>query len=344
MNRNCCDFISKRDAVMLQGFAVSLMVWHHLFGFPDRISVPYFLPLDRIGHLETLLSYFGRICIAMFAFLSGYGIQKKVLSNLNQQKCGLRYTYRTVANHLLKFYSRYWVVFFVFFPIGIILTVYPFNFVHFFKGVLGLTTAYNAEWWYIVSYLRVMLLFPILNLLMDFEEKGGTVIFHIVTLFAILGVVLLCEFSSMDATYVVLLYFLEGMYFVRASLFSKIDKFISVPKMPVGFVLIALVFLLRTKGISDYLLVPFMIMGSVMLFNSKIMVWANRVLSVVGRYSTYVWLTHTFFGYYYFQAFTYFPRYSWLIFTWCMILCLIFGILAEIFLKLIKRRDAESRS
>ena len=71
------SFISQKESVMLQGFAVSLMVWHHLFGFPDRVSVPYVLTFDAFFHIETLASYFGRICIAVFAFCSGYGMEKK---------------------------------------------------------------------------------------------------------------------------------------------------------------------------------------------------------------------------------------------------------------------------
>lgn len=81
-------FISQQDAVMLQGFAVSLMVWHHLFGFPERISAPYVLVFDFLFHIETLASYFGRICISVFAFCSGYGMQIKTLSTGGGQALG----------------------------------------------------------------------------------------------------------------------------------------------------------------------------------------------------------------------------------------------------------------
>ena len=53
------EFISKSDAVIIQSVAVMLMVWHHLFGFPDRINVPYMLLFDSFFHIETILSYFG---------------------------------------------------------------------------------------------------------------------------------------------------------------------------------------------------------------------------------------------------------------------------------------------
>lgn len=66
---------------MIQGIAVTLMVIHHLLGFPERISVQYYHVLDfSFFHFETMLGYFGRICIAIFAFNSGYGIMKKMNS------------------------------------------------------------------------------------------------------------------------------------------------------------------------------------------------------------------------------------------------------------------------
>lgn len=88
---------------MLQGFAVSLMVWHHLFGFPERVNVPYILVFDSLFHIETLASYFGRICIAVFAFCSGYGMEKKALSEENKGLTSIAKNYGYTITHLLKF-------------------------------------------------------------------------------------------------------------------------------------------------------------------------------------------------------------------------------------------------
>ena len=55
----------------------------------------------------------------------------------------------------------------------------------------------------------------------------------------------------------------------------------------------------------------------------------GAVLKVVGRYSTYIWLTHTFFAYYYFQKLCFAPYCSWLIFAWCLLLSALSGIVLE---------------
>ena len=57
------------------------------------------------------------------------------------------------------------------------------------------------------------------------------------------------------------------------------------------------------------------------------------VFGFIGKYSTYVWLVHTFFAYYFFQAVTFFPKYSILVFLWCLALSLLAGILLDLMLK-----------
>ena len=320
MKRNSCEFISRQDTVLLQAVAVSRMVWHHLFGFPERIAVPYFLPL---GFVETLLAYFGKICVAMFAFLSGYGMQKKAGGA----------GYRDIWKHLLKFYRRYWAVFLVFVPLGLCLKVYGFQWKTMLKGVLGLTTAYNAEWWYITSYLKAMILFPLLRWAMDWAERRGAAAFHSLTL-ALLMVFLLTGFDNG------VVYLIEGMYFARTPIFGWLDKKIGLPQWITGGMLVGAVFVLRTLGVRDWLLVPAMIMGTALLVShSKVLAWFRPVLMFVGKYSTYIWLTHTFFAYYHFQKLTYLPWCSWLIFLWCMALCLVFGMAAEKVLAWIEKRQ-----
>lgn len=75
------QYISKNESIIIQSIAVMLMVFHHLFGFPERINSDYIIISDfSFLHIGTILSYFGRICIGIFAFNFGYGIYKKLNS------------------------------------------------------------------------------------------------------------------------------------------------------------------------------------------------------------------------------------------------------------------------
>lgn len=323
---------------MLQALAVMLMVWHHLFGFPDRINVPYVRVLDTFfsGKLavELYLAYFGRICIAVFAFSSGYGLRKKA-ANLST---GLLENYRTVLRQLLKFFSRYWVVFFMFIPLGFLLKVYPVDLRRFVKGALGNGAGYNGEWWYVATYAQVLLLFPVVTWLFDFIQKRMPALMHITM--SALAIVLFVR--KMDSALIsVLAYFVTGMYFASYPVFETVYSLMPQKtwlQMVAGIALFGVVFVLRFFEVPDYLLVALFVFSVMIIVKTE---WVTRflrpVLMFVGKYSTYIWLTHTFFGYYYFQKITFAPRYSWLIFLWCMVLSIASGMVLETLLSLITK-------
>lgn len=332
-------FISKSEAGMLQAVAVMLMVWHHLFGFPDRVAVPYVLVLDRFFPIETFMAYFGRICIAVFAFTSGYGMRKKIVSA--SKSTGILKNYRTVLLQLLKFLSRYWIVFMVFIPMGILMKVFPLDYRKFLQGVLGNGGGYNAEWWYVGYYVRFLLLFPILNFIADVIQKRIPVSMHVLMAMAVIAVLLWHDRIPKSSFIGVLLCFAEGMYFVDSKIFEKLYRpFTAKPwlRLVVGIVLFGVVFILRFKSIPDYVLVAVFVFSIMLICKTElIMHWLRPVMLFVGKYSTYIWLTHTFFGYYYFQKITFAPRASWLIFLWCMVLSIASGIVLEKMLTLITK-------
>ena len=145
------DYLDRDDSAALQGIAVILMVFHHLFGFPERISVPYRLIFLS---LESMLSYFGRICIPMLAFLSGYGFARKLdLKQAAGEKVSLITSYETIGKSLLSFFARYWLAFFTFVTYGLIAGVYSFDLKSYLKSMVGLNSSYNQEWWYTTVYL-----------------------------------------------------------------------------------------------------------------------------------------------------------------------------------------------
>jgi hypothetical protein len=317
-----------------------LMVWHHLFGFPERIGVPYVQVLDTLflGKLpvELYLAYFGRICVAVFAFSSGYGLRRKTMSFLHTR---ILDNYKIALRQLLKFFSRYWVVFFVFIPMGFLLKVYPVDLLKFAKGALGNGTGYNGEWWYVATYAQVLLVFPVVTWLFNLVQKWMPVLMHFIM--AALAVVLYVSGEINSGLINVLVYFVVGMYFASYQIFETLYRL--VPKktwlqMGTGIALFGVVFMLRFIGMPDYLLVALFVFSVMVIVKTG---WVTRfvqpALMFVGKYSTYIWLTHTFFGYYYFQKITFAPRYSWLIFLWCMALSIVSGIVLEGLLSLITK-------
>ena len=67
--------LSKNQSEQIKGLAIILMIVHHLFRFPSRIpngcSV-HFLS-DSLA-VEYQLAVFGKVCVVLFLFVSGYGL------------------------------------------------------------------------------------------------------------------------------------------------------------------------------------------------------------------------------------------------------------------------------
>jgi hypothetical protein len=316
------------------------MVFHHLFDFPDRIHVPYIslLNFSFIG-LESLLASFGRICVAIFAFNSGYGMRKSI-GDLHQYR--LLPGYKNMACRLWSFAQRFWIVLFVFVGIGLFTGAYNWDAITLLKSFLGRTFYYNAEWWYVAQYIRFLLIFPLLIIglkLIDRHSCGKRL--HSLFLLALIAATILLPESYRR---VYLICFLCGSFFASVPIFECLDKLLSKHKflyIILSSGLLGAVFVARAAifgGSYDFLFVPLFVFGFVGLLKCQpIRKVLGFVLHLPGKYSTYIWLTHTFFGYYLFQKITFFPRYSLLIFLWCMVLSIVSGWILESALTLIHK-------
>ena len=323
---------------MIHGIAAMLMVFHHLFGFPDRVNVPFVMLFDfSFLHVETILSYWGRICISMFAFCSGYGLCKLAFQNIYEKKNLIVSGYQMVISQLKKFYPRLWLVCFIFIPLGYLMGVYQFNAIIFLKSLIGISSFYNAEWWYTAYYLRFLLLFPILYSILVWvykQSKKCSTLIVFTAIFAITVFYILLPEKGFWSTF---LCFLMGMVVVAFDLFEmlyqlllKLGKWQYILSVTVGLLAVFARIVLKINCDYDYIVTPILIFCILVIMKSKLCSkYIKPPLTKLGKYSTYIWLTHTFFVYYYFQKLTYAPRYSTLIFIWCLFLSIASGILME---------------
>ena len=338
------QYISKNESMIIQSIAVMLMVFHHLFGFPERISSDYIIISNfSFFHIGTILSYFGRICIGMFAFNSGYGMYKKLNSYTYSSYFDvIKKGYSCTLRQLKNFYIRYWIVFIAFIPMGIMFGRYKFNLTEFVLSLFGLVSPYNLEWWYVKCYCIFLLIFPLLYLIDYVLCK----LMRSYVLFLVYGIALLIFavfnnkllFIENLNTY---LCFFSGMVCVSLNLFDNLKELylkIKWARYLIAVTVILLMVLVRsvvsTDCEYDFLFVPIFIFNICIVLKSSVFKkTVNKVLFIVGKYSMYIWLIHTFFAYYYFQNFTYFFRYSILIFIVCMLCSLACGIVLDFIYK-----------
>ena len=91
---------TKNDTLVAKGAAVILLLIHHLFYSVDY-NFSSFL-MSKEGWVD--LAKIGKVCVAMFLILSGYGLSK---SFEKYEKS----SYSFVQKHLLKLYTGFWIIF-----------------------------------------------------------------------------------------------------------------------------------------------------------------------------------------------------------------------------------------
>ncbi len=334
------SFISKQESYVIKAVAVMLMVFHHLFGFPERIVEEYYMVFDfSFLHIETIISYFGKICVGIFAFSSGYGMTKIAFNRMGENSKWLN-TLSTAGklswNSLRGFYLRYWLVCIVFISYGLFVGVYKQEPIKLLKCVLGLDYTYNGEWWYIKYFIVFLILFPVLCLVIKNINTCLYTILLVGTIIAYFVAIKNCPEERLENIIYFYVFFI-GMSIFKISLFDKLysvlKKYGTVFQILIGVLALGLAFCARSLVGDiemDFIIVPIFIFGIVIILKSGIVFnWIVSCLAFVGKYSTYIWLVHTFFADYFWQKQLYFFKYSTVIFVICLLLSLGVGIVLE---------------
>lgn len=271
-------------------------------------------------------------------------VYTKKLSSIYENKflANIKNGYVVIFKQAIKFLVRYWMVCALFIPLGYTLGVYSFDSISLLKCLIGVAFPYNAEWWYVNTYLTFLIYVPLFVAVEKVIYKYcSQVIVNVLYLFIFICGVALSKLSISD--YTVELCFVSGIACVSINVY---DKFyfslckVGTFKYILSIILVVTLALLRMiLGLGcnyDFICAPFFVFGIGVIIKCRLFTdCINRVLLFIGRYSTYVWLTHTFFAYYYFQPYLYWFRYSTIIFVICMICCIIVGIVCETLIMLI---------
>ena len=162
------NHLSIKDSNVLKGFALVLLLIHHLFGITSTIGL-----YDDyvVGNYELVneLGKRGKLCVAIFVFLSGYGLTRQA-----EQRGGIASICEFYKHRLLKLFINYWFIWLIFVPIGIFVfgrtleSSYVTNIgIKTVIDVLGLAYlfgyyGYNETWWFMSCIIVLYLIFPFL--------------------------------------------------------------------------------------------------------------------------------------------------------------------------------------
>lgn len=243
------------DSLKIKGVAILFMIFHHLFrlvNFSKGFDVDFF-PIT-IGRTAQIATFF-KICVPMFAFLSGYGLLASYKKMKNKDKFYIsRYlklmpvfwVVAIISYIFVQFYSNDFVN--IFFKNGIYNGV-PSVLLNFLglSGLLG-TENFCDNWWYIGASFVFIFLLPIIY---NAAKKYGwlNVGISIVVIPRILGIP---KVSTVTALPFIFSFFL-GMCFNELKLFDKICnlKINKLIKFLFYLVLLLVLYLIHTHFPRD---------------------------------------------------------------------------------------------
>ena len=293
-------FLSVNDTIAMKAIAILCMLAHHLWTFPERIAGGPLQSLLTVSNLPLTVHFgvFAKICVSIFFFLGGYGLYKKYF--------GKRYN---IAERLKKLYFAYWKVFVIFVPIGFIFfsnqTAYcqdadvysafsQFSVKEILLNFFGLISTYNKEWWFLINYAVLLVLFPLIRISVNRLSALDNVFIIIVLSIALTRF----HYAIPHAAC-----FWMGAVVARNGLFDKLSDFLKAKKLlnPIfdTIIWIAVIFFRRYNNgfYFDIFFVPLLTIASIDFVN-RIAIF-KRSLFALGKQSTNMWLTHTFFCYYF---------------------------------------------
>ncbi len=332
--------ISLNETNAIKGIAIIAMLVHHLFYEHPEYGEPTFQ-----------LALIGKVCVAIFLFLSGYGLSVQYSKILNIDSALTRInrggdTLKFLYQRYIKFYLNYWIIFLISVPIGVLvfgreLTIpygenacIPYRLALDFMGVQGMMS-YNITWWFNRLILSLYLLFPLLY--WGMSRKWYISLAILVALF-LKPVLIIYLFHWLDnSLYIYTFAFALGMFisiYIEGigKLLNKIN-----PKLVLSMSVMAVIafcierqwgIIPRLSGISCD--------GFITAFTAFAIVTAARltkynfpILSFLGRHSMNMYMLHTFVFGYFFEEFIYSFKYPLLIFMVLFVITLTLSIIIE---------------
>ena len=300
-----------RQSQIVKGVAILLMLWHHCFlsGRFEQFPIS-FSPLTPL--LVSQLASWFKICVSLFAFVSGYGLHQSYRNWKSEHpSCACS---GWIWRRYVRTFSDYWLVIVLAWIVCGMVDGRPIA-VYFSKSrvagimyalldLMGLGKIFDSpllvgEWWYMSAAALFIILLPVLYALQD--RFGSALCFSALCFLprAALGYP-----GGMNPLSFLPAFFL-GMAFAKNNLFSVSEKLL--PRSWTAAALLCLsagCFLFdRRLGNSGFWPIKWGVFPAVIALCiyhtvARIPV-VSDVLAFLGRRSAFIYLTHSFFIYIY---------------------------------------------
>lgn len=350
----------KNDSLCLKGFAIILLMCIHCFGSAERFAGYEFnfwlIPED----IYIKLAYYCKICVSVFAFISGYGLYLSAKTKSHS----IKETNKWYVSRIIKTLSGFWFLYPLSFFCGAPVTKYLSEGV--VKGCLyalldflGIshlfgTPTLNASWWYISAALVFIIFVPFL---VRATEKIGW--------FSVLAVIVFVPrilfnnkfFGAMNIyTFLLPVYF--GAMFAEFKVFEKIEDFqIAKNKLLNEILTLFGGILIILASIYIWIKVPYSVLWEYHFGIAPVLVivFCDRFIfkkrgpiskglcalfSFLGKHSMNIFIFHSFIRLYLLKDFIYSLKYPTLTIFVLLIISLAVSLVVELIKKLVKFEKA----
>lgn len=323
---------------MTKGMAILCMLMLHLFCRTgnDVLGTPV-LWFNDTTPVVFWLGFFAEICVPIYSICVGYAQEL-----LYEKNC---LTWKKNAKRVLCLMVNYWVVLILFCGLGLI-----FDKSNWIPGTVGsfaksiiLLHSYNGAWWFLNSYVILMLIpyvvafFPLKKM----KYISGLILcllfqiaYYIVTrsgmstIIPIKNSVLLVINEELKNLIGIMPYIWAGAFLCKGKVIEKIGNWIDMQELSlvkrnkvllfswgIIFVLTNIVHkvaLFGIVGVCSFVIFNLIIKGKV----------AKNIFLFLGKHSTNIWLVHMFFYMYLFKGLVTIVKYPLFMLGFMLVLCI----------------------
>lgn len=284
--------LTKDESKILKGIAILFMIGLHLYNTLDYENL--YQPLLYIGDKPLIyyISFLFDACVPIYCFCSGYAMYLKQSIHIKDN-----------IKRIFKFVKRYWIVLVLTCIVGIILhnPSIPDNVLTFIGNLTLINISYVGAWWFVQTYVLLILLTPFIIKMIDKYEKITLlvvlVIYFIAFYFRIMNPVrphifiLDVIINALVLLGTSLFPFVVGMYFYKNLIISKLRTQFSYNNIIAGLIIIVCILLhifIKNMIIAPFIAIIFILGFSLIHFHPII----RKILLYFGNHSTNLWLVH----------------------------------------------------
>lgn len=333
---------SKKDMKILQGVAILFMLALHLFARKDVNGLYETFPLINGVPLVYYLALFGDACVPIYLFASGYGLYISLGKATGS-------VVKKNFFRILKLLINFWLILFTFMGVALFIgefsEAFPGGLSDFFLNFTLLSNSYNGAWWYIQTYVILVLLTP--SLIKIVKRYPSILLLMISGLIYLISYIqrikhvidlgdnqpLIILVNAIVLLGTSQLAFIVGFIFAKERLYSKLhNKFNTIYYKNI-ICTVGILLLVVIHGLYESMIIaPITAICFIFLFNLMDKgAWLQKPLLFIGNHSTNIWLIHMFFYISLFPDLIFAPKYPILIF----LNLLFFSLISSVFINVI---------